>query len=151
MLGVLALVGLGVLLGYQYMHPDKRVLAVIAGLVLFGIAWRVDMVSGIGILALLLPFPRGTVFGSTNLAFVLLMLVISLLRVATRESPPPERTAADTPTLALFVAYVISFYNVADSYSLARGLERFEMIAGCMLMFFLVVNALRSERDFRRF
>jgi len=56
------------------------VIAVLAAAVMFGITWRIDLVSGIGVLVLALPYPRGTVFGSTNLALVLLLVVIWLLR-----------------------------------------------------------------------
>lgn len=143
-------VAAGVVLGLQYIVPNRRVLASLAAIVLFGMAWRIDMVSGIGVLALVLPFPRGTVFGSTNLAFVLLLLVIWLLRVTQRQSPVPRGTPVDVPMVALFTIYVVSFYNVASTEHLLRALERFELMLACMLLFYLVVQNVRTERDLKR-
>ncbi|MBI5711340.1 MAG: O-antigen ligase family protein [Candidatus Eisenbacteria bacterium] len=140
----------GVVLGLQYIAPNKRVLASLAALVLFGMAWRIDMLSGIGILALVLPFPRGTVFGSTNLAFVLLLLVIWLLRVTQRQSALPRGTPVDLPVVALFTIYVVSFYNVDTTEHLRRALEYFELMVACMLLFYLVVQNVRTEADLKR-
>jgi len=49
-LGVLVLVGAGIVLGINYLAPDKRMIAVIVATVLFGVMWRVDLVTGIGVL-----------------------------------------------------------------------------------------------------
>ena len=75
------------MLGQQYLAPNKRVIPVIAAVVLFGLAWRTDMATAIGLLLVALPFPRYTTFGNTNLAFVLLLLVIWLLRVTSGSQP----------------------------------------------------------------
>ncbi len=143
-------VSAGVLIGLQYIRPNKRVIAVLAATVLFGLSLRVGMVSGIGVLALALPYPRSTVFGSTNLAFVLLLLVIWLLRITQRQSPPPQRTAVDVPIIGMYAAYVLSFYNVEDVTFLTRALENFGLMVACALMFYLIVNSVRTERDLRR-
>ena len=41
---------------------------------MIGVAWRLDIVSGVGVMILALPFPRGTTFGSTNFALILLLM-----------------------------------------------------------------------------
>jgi O-antigen ligase len=145
-----AVVAAGVMLGLQYVAPNKRVLSVLAGTILFGMAWRIDMASGVGILLLALPFPRGTVFGNTNLAFILLLLVIWLLRFSQGQASAPRRTPVDMPIVALFTIYVISFYNVDTTAHLRNALERMELIIASMLMFYLIVSNLRTERDLRR-
>jgi len=147
---VVGIVGLGVLLGQQYLMPDKRVIAVSAALVLFGLAWRIDMVSALGGLIIAIPFPRGTVFGTTNLAFILLLMVVWLLRFTQRHAAGPQRTPADTPIAGLILAYVLSFYNVTEAESLNRGLTLTWMFLSCLLMFYLIVINVRSERDLRR-
>ncbi len=150
-LGALVLLlAAGVALGLQYVQPNKRVIAVMVALLLFGVTWRIDMVSGLGVLILALPFPRSTVFGSTNLAFVLLVLVIWLLRVSQGQLAAPRRTPLDLPIVALFISYVVSFYNVTTSVDLAQALERFELIVACMLMFIVIVNTVQREADLRR-
>ena len=149
-LRVVAVLGLGVLVGLQYMDPDKRVLAVSAAAVLIGLAWRVDTLTGLGFLVLALPYPRNTVFGSTNLAFILLMLILWLLRVTQRQSAAPARTGVDVPIAGLVLAYVLSFYNIADSESLKLALGNAELFAACVLMFYMVVSNVRTQSDLRR-
>lgn len=149
-ISVLAVAALGVLVGYQYLQPDKRVLAVSAALVLFGVAWRIDLVSGIGVLLLALPFPRETVFGSTNLAFILLLLVIWLLRFTQRTAPGPRHTPFDAPLAAVVLAGVLSFYNLDTVDHLGRALMNFNLFIACILMFYLIVNNVRREDDLRR-
>ena len=112
---VLLTIAVGIVLGRQFIMPDKRMIAVIVATILFGLVWRMDMVAGLGVLAIALPFPRFTVFGSTSLAFVALIAVLWLLRVSVGQSARPRRSPLDVPVLALFVAYVISFYNITTN------------------------------------
>jgi O-antigen ligase len=140
----------GVVVGLQYISPNRRVIPVLVAIVMFGITWQLSMVTGLGVMILAIPFQRVTVFGSTNLAFVLLLLILWLLRVAQRQSPPPRSTPLDAPVLALFIIYVVSFYNVESRVDLRHALEIFELEAAAMLAYYLVVSNLRTERDLRR-
>src|SRR5262249_1789942 len=83
-----ATVATGVVMGIEYWNPNKRVIPVLAALLIFGVAWRLSMTAAINVMVFLLPYPKGTVFGNTNLAFILIVLVIWLLRIALRMSPP---------------------------------------------------------------
>jgi len=148
--GVAVIVG-GVLLGQQYVHPNKRVLPVIVGVIVSGLAWRVGMVAGLGVLVLALPFPRGTVFGNTNLALILILLVIWLLRISQRQSPAPRQSPFDLPIVGLLIMYMLSFYNVKSPFFLERGLQNFELFAGAALMLYMIVNNLRTNQDLERF
>jgi hypothetical protein len=141
--------GLGVLIGYQYMAPDKRVLSVFAALIVAGIAWRLEMIAGIGVMLFALPFPKGTTFGTTNLALILLVLVIWLLRVGQRELPLPRSTTLDVPIAGLVIAYIVSFYNV-EAVNSAQAFANFELFLGTLLMFFVLVNSIRTEADLKR-
>jgi putative inorganic carbon (HCO3(-)) transporter len=140
----------GFVLGIQYVQPNKRVLSVMVAAVVAGIAWRLDMLTGIGLLVFALPYPRGTVFGNTNLAFILLLLVIWLLRVTQRLSLRPTGTPVDVPVIGLVVLYIVSFYNVTEPTSLRPAIENFQLFLGCVLMFYLIVNNVRSSADLRR-
>ena len=150
-LGALLLViGLGVVLGIEYITPNKRAIAVLAGIVMFGVTWRLNMVSGLGVLILALPFPRGMVFGSTNLAFTLLLLVTWLLRVTLGQSSPPRRSPLDAPLVTLFACYVVSFYNVQGAENLRLNLVNFQMMVATWLMFYLIASNLQTRQDFSR-
>ena len=115
---LVAIAVFGVLLGIQYWNPNKRVIPVVAALLMFGVAWRLSMVAAINVLVFLLPYPKGTVFGSTNLAFILLVFVIWLLRLSLRMSPRPRSSPLDLPIAALVLWYVLSFYNVQTDFAL---------------------------------
>ena len=149
-LSFLAVLAIGVLVGTQYLAPDKRVLAVTAALVVFGISWRLDIVSGLGVLFLALPFPRAESFGSTNVAFILMLAVIWLLRYTQRSAPGLRKTPLDAAIAAVILAHVISFYNVNDVVSLGRGLSNFSLFLACVIMFYLVVANVRTEDDLKR-
>jgi len=148
--GIGLLVGAGIVLGINYLAPDKRMIAVMAATIIFGIAWRIDPVSAIGVLVLALPYPRGTVFGSTNVALVLLLLLIWLLRIATRQAAPPRRTPVDASIIALLLAFTVSFYNIETTWNLVRALENFAQILAGFAMFYLVVNTLQRPEHLER-
>jgi hypothetical protein len=144
-----AILAIGWMLGHQIMEPNKRVIGVLAAVVVLGFAWRMSMVMGIGVLIVTVLFPRHTVFGSTSLAFILILLVIWLLRMSQRLAAPPQRTPADVPLVGLLIAYVVSFYNV-ETKNLAPALGNFELIVGGLMLFYLIVNNVRTAQDLRR-
>ena len=149
-IGVIAVIGIGVLIGLQYVTPDKRVIAVLAAVLIFGVAWRLDTVSGIGVLLVTLPFPRGTVFGNTNLALILLLLVVWLLRFTTRTAPAPQRTALDAPLACVLIMFLVSFYNVKpEEFGLA--FQNTVLFLSAVFFYYLIVNNVRTTRDLRRF
>jgi O-antigen ligase len=149
LVAAIAVAAAGVLLGLQIMTPDKRVLAVMAAVVVFAVAWRASMVMGLGFLLLALPFPRSTTFGTTNLAFILILLVIWFLRMSLRMAPPPRHTAADFPIMALMISFVISFYNVTPRY-VNQALANFFTLVAAVLLFYLIVSNVRTTKDLRR-
>ncbi len=149
-LGVLVVLAAGLMAGLQYAAPDKRVIAVIAAMLMFGIAWRIDMTSGIGLLVFALPFPRGTVFGNTNFALILLLLVIWLLRTSQRQSPALRRTPIDAPLGAFVIVWIVSFYNIQRPEILKPALLNTQLLVACILMFYLIVSNVRTERDLQR-
>lgn len=146
----LVVIALGVILGSQYLEPNKRLLSVAAAVIVIGIAWRLDMVSGIGVMIMALPYPRGTVFGSTNIALILLLVIIYLLRMSQREVAPPRPTPVDAPIAAFFLTYVVSFYNVESQHDLYFALQNFQLLVGTLIMFYLIVNSVQTEDDVKR-
>lgn len=139
----------GVVMGLQYISPNKRVLSVLTALLMFGLTWRLNLTSGLGIMAIALPFPRTTTLGNTNAFFVVLMLVTWLLRVTMRQSAPVHRSPIDVPLLMLFISYIVSFYNI-QAVDLAYGIGRFEMMTATWLMFYIVASVPETRRDFER-
>jgi O-antigen ligase len=148
--GFIATLVSGVLLGVQYWNPNKRVIPVVVVLMVFGVAWRLSMAAAINVLVFLLPYPKGTVFGSTNLAFILMVFVIWLLRLSLRMSPPARSSPINLPIFALILWYILSFYNVRDDFALERAIQNFEIFLGCVVMYYMVINSVRTQLDLQR-
>jgi O-antigen ligase len=149
-LGFFITVGTGVVLGIEYWTPNKRVIPVLATLLVFGVAWRLSMAAAINVLVFLLPYPKGTVFGSTNTAFILIVLIIWLLRISLRMSQPARSSPLNLPIFAMILWYILSFYNVRTPYALDQGIQNFEVFLACVLMYYMVINSVRTQRDLRR-
>jgi hypothetical protein len=147
----LVMIGIfGVLLGVEYWSPNKRVIPVVVALLVFGVAWRLSMMAAINMLVFLIPYPKGTVFGSTNLAFIMIVFVIWLLRLSLRMSAPARSSPIDLPVFGLLLWYILSFYNVRSEFALERGLQNFELFVACLVMYYLIINSIRTQRDLER-
>jgi len=148
-IGVLALLGTGVVVGVQYARPDKRMLAVIAAAVVFGVAWRLELASAIGVLVLTLPYPKATSFGNSNLAFIALLAIIWLMRRVQRQSPPLTRTPVDVPIAGLLLAFIVSCYNLEPGH-FPYAANNLQLLVAGMLLFYLITTNLRTERDLQK-
>jgi O-antigen ligase len=145
MLALLAVVVVGVVVGMQYLTPDKRMLALLAAGIIAGVAWRLDTITGLGLLIVAIPYQRGTVFGSTTFAFILLLLVLWLLRVTQRLNPPLQRTPLDAPIAGLLIAYAISFYNITDPVALGFAINNTELFISAVVLYYMLVSNLRDD------
>lgn len=150
-LGFLTTIVMAVLLGIQYWTPNKRVIPVVVSLLVFGVAWRLSMMAAINMLVFLLPYPKGTVFGSTNLAFILLVFIIWLLRVSLRMSLKPRSSPLNLPIMGMLLWGVLSFYNVRSDWALERALVNFQLFIACILLYYLILNSVRTQADLERF
>jgi O-antigen ligase len=142
-------VGFAVFAGMQIESPDKRVIQVLAALVLVFFAFRIDTVSSLMIATLLLPFPKATSYGNTNVTFVLLIFVVWLFRVTTKRIQPPQKIPALAPVGLLVVSYLISFYNVEPAH-IAVAWAKFLAFLSYLFLAYMVVNVVRTESDVRK-
>ncbi len=144
-----AILAAAILAGMQFLEPDARVLQLFAGGIIVLLAFRFSSIDGLMLAALFLPFPKGTSYGNTNVAFILLIFIVWLFRVSTRRIEPPGRTPLDVPILGLVMAYCISFYNVQPQYfSVAWGL--FMGFLTYLLIYYMVVAIVRSTADVKK-
>jgi O-antigen ligase len=141
----------GIVLGLQYWAPNKRMIQVLAAIGVFGIAWRLSLLATLNFLIFLLPYPKGTVFGSTNLAFILFVLVLWLLRSSLKMVPPARRTPVDLALFAMMLWYMLSFYNIRNEHALEMGLQNYLLFIAAVVLFFLIVNIVRTQKDLERF
>ncbi len=148
--GVLGFCAVAAVLGAQFVDPNTRVIQVIAAVLIFGAAWKLDTLSGLCLLLLALPFPRGTSYGSTNIAFILLMLLVWLLRITQLKQSPPRRTPLDAPIVGLLMAYTLSFYNIAKPAYVPWALLNTSLVLASLVLFYMIVNNVRRSADLER-
>ena len=144
-----AVLATAILAGMQFLSPDARVLQLIAGGFIVLLAFRFRSIEGLMLAVLFLPFPKGTSYGNTNVAFILLIFIVWLFRVSTRRAEPPGRTPLDVPIIGLVMAYCVSFYNVQPQYlTLAWGL--FMSFLTYLLIYFMVIAIVKSTEDVQK-
>ena len=135
--------------GMQIAEPDKRVIQVLAALVLVFFAFRIDSVSALAIATLFLPFPKATSYGNTNVTFVLLIFIVWLFRVTTHRIAPPGRVPAMVPVGLLVMSYLISFYNVEHAHY-AVAWSKFLAFLSYLFLAYMVVSVVRTEADVKK-
>ncbi len=140
----------GLVLGSQIHSPNQRVFQVIAAVFLTLGAIRVESVVGLLILIPLLPFPKVTTYGSTNVAFVLLVFIVWLARVVLRLEKPAGRSPLDLPVLLLVMAYLLSFSQIGEREIIRHALTNFWLALTYVALCYLVIHLVREERNLRR-
>jgi O-antigen ligase len=78
------------------------------------------------------------------------VFLIWLLRLSLRMSAPARRSPVDLPVLGMVMWYILSFYNVTTSFALERALQNFESFLACVMLFYMIVNNIRTQQDLRR-
>lgn len=140
----------GLLLGSQIYAPNQRMLQVFGAVALCMGAVRVESVVGLLMLIPLLPFPKLTTYGSTNVAFVILVFVIWLVRMVLRQEKSSGRSSLDLPAGLLIMAYLLSFSQLEDPETLRPALTNFWRALTYMALAYLVIHLVRDERNLRR-
>jgi putative inorganic carbon (HCO3(-)) transporter len=139
-----------VVAGMQIAEPDKRVIQVVAAGLVVLLAFRSASISALALTVLMLPFPKGTSYGSTNTAFISLLFVVWLFRVTTKRTHPPGRTVLDLPILGLVMAYCLSFYNVARADHIPLAWAGFTQFLTYVFLMYMVYAIVRSTSDVRK-
>jgi O-antigen ligase len=138
------------LAGTQIASPQVRVIqVVIAGLVLL-LAFRSSSIAALTVAVLLLPFPKATSYGNTNVAFILVIFLVWLFRVTTKRAPAPHRSPFDLPVIGLVMAYCLSFYNVEPPSHFPMAWAIFLNILTYFLVFYMTMHLIRTQADVRR-
>lgn len=146
----LGIIVLGAVIGQQYWSPNKRVLPLIAAALVAGIAWRLDLVTSIGMLLFLLPYPKSNIFGNTNLALAALIGLMWLVNASLRRAPPPRSSPIDLPLAGLVIVYICSFYNVRSAEAMAEAIPNFELFIGCVLVYYILIANVNTTRALQR-
>ncbi len=146
---LLCMAAIAVLTGAQIAEPNKRVLQVIAAVIIVFLAFRTRLIDALTLCVLFIPFPKATSYGNTNVAFVLLIAIVWLFRVTTGRAERVGRTPLDVPILLLVMAYAISFYNV-DPGNLSSAWALFLAFLSYVFLMYMVLNIVQTPADVRR-
>jgi O-antigen ligase len=140
----------GAIIGSQIASPNRRMIQVIAAGVLVLGALRVNSLMGLLILIPLLPFPKVTAYGSTNVAFVLFIFIIWMARVVLRTERAEGRSAIDLPVVLLIMAYLLSFSQIDDHAIIRSALTNFFLALTFIAICYLAVHLIHDERQLRK-
>jgi O-antigen ligase len=138
-----------IIAGSQVVDPDPRVLQVVAAGAVVFLAFRATSISALAFAVLLLPFPKATSYGNTNVALTLLIFLVWIFRVSTKREAPPVRTSVDVAILGLVMAYAVSFYEV-EPVHFAQAWSLFLNFLSYVLILFLAVNIIKTPKDVQK-
>jgi O-antigen ligase len=136
--------------GQQIAAPNERVLQVVAAGLLVLLAFRSSSISALAFAVLLLPFPKATSYGNTNVALILLILIVWVYRLSRKSVTMPGWTAVDLPILGLVMAYALSFYNVTNVAQLQQAWSIFLAFLTYLLLTYMVISIVRTPEDVRK-
>lgn len=141
---VAAAIGLG--MGLMVERFRLRYFKLIIG-ALFALAvLRLPTYLGVGLFLVVCSYPASLWIGDTNLAFILFLLVVWLVRVALGREEQPTRTYLDWAILFYIGALALSLVHVESGRELGDSWVVLRHILTPIGMYFLIVNAGRSER-----
>ena len=145
----LAILAFAVIAAGQFVDPNPRVLQVGVAAVVVFLAFRAASIDALAVAVLLLPFPKATSYGNTNVAFLLLIFIVWVFRVSAKREPAPLRTRLDIPILGLVMAYAISFYEVEPEH-LAMAWSQFLNVLSYVLVLYMAVNIIKTRQDLQK-
>jgi len=143
---ILVAVVLGYILGGQVLAANKRMIEVLMAAAVLVAAFLLPSRYSIGFMLFIIPFPQYTSIGSTTVIFAFIIFAFWILRVSLGYEKRPIKSGIELPLIILVLFYVISMYMVKpEHWDLAVG--KFRIFISALLIFYLVVNMIRTERD----
>ncbi|MFH1277018.1 MAG: O-antigen ligase family protein [Candidatus Eisenbacteria bacterium] len=137
---------MGFVLAENIISPNKRMIQVImAGFVLFA-AFLLPSRYSVGFMVFIIPFPQYTTIGSTTVIFAFIIFAFWILRIALGYEQRPIRSGIEVPLICLVLFFVISMVMVEPG-QWAMAIAKFRIFISCILIFYLVINLIRTTRD----
>jgi len=136
----------GFILAGQILSPSKRIIEGMMAIAVLVAAFLMPSRYSIAFLLFVIPFPQYTTIGSTTVIFAFIIFAFWLLRVAIGYERRPTLSGIEVPLLFLLLLLILSFVMVEEQYW-ALAVAKFRIFICSVLVFFLVVNLIRTERD----
>jgi hypothetical protein len=140
-----------ILLAQQVIAPNSRMIKLVAGVVLFMVAYRTRPFYALCFIAIMFPFPFSIFVGSSTMIFVVLLLIVYLARMTLNQVPPLQRTPYDALVGLFFALHVISFFNIENAEILRGAVLNMFTITSALILYFLTANLIRTEEQLRTF
>ncbi|MFH1680100.1 MAG: hypothetical protein ABIH26_05575, partial [Candidatus Eisenbacteria bacterium] len=145
-ISLLAAAVVGFIVAGQIVTPSKRVIEVMMAAAVLVAAFLLPSRWSVGFMIFIIPFPLYTTIGSTTVIFAFIIFAFWLLRVALGYEKRPITSGIELPLIILTLFTIISFVMVKDAHW-AQALARFRAYVSSVLIFYLVVNLIRTDRD----
>jgi len=147
-LGITLLVAavLGFVLAGQIVSPSKRVIEALMAIAVLVAAFLLPSRWSVGFLLFIMPFPQYTTIASTTVIFAFIIFAFWILRVALGYEGRPVGSGLEVPLLLVLLLLAISFVMVEDAHW-RLAVSDFRVFISAVLIFYLVVNLIRTERD----
>jgi type IV secretory pathway VirB2 component (pilin) len=134
----------------QVLSPNQRAIKAALILAIMAFMFRFDMVYSLYVFVLLLPFPSGISFGSSNNVLMTIIPMVWAIRAASIKARLFAKTPLDWPHGVFLMSYVVSLINVDSHLSLLRGIQVIWRQTCCIAFFAMLVTFVNDEKKLMR-
>ena len=140
------IVAAGALIGSQLVHPTKRVIETIGGLILVYLIWNFSTLSSLWLILIIYPFPFAISVGHSTFVFVVIVFIIHLIRVSAHKSTFHFDKRFSIPIALMLLSYGLSFLNIERSPTILRtGMVYTLNSFVAILFFYMIINFVSDE------
>lgn len=139
----------GLLAGTQIYDPNKRVIEAIAGGMLLLILWKFSTLAALWAFLVMYPFPFSISWGTSNEIFMMIIVLVVLIRVATGVFKITLDQKIKWPLILIIASYAISFKNIPPGMMRISLIYTFYFLSAASLMV-LIINFVDDEEKLRK-
>ena len=140
---------LGGFLAFQFFQLTPRYVKLLfAVAVMIGMV-RLSFAASMTLFLVLWIAPTSIFLGDTNVIFIGVMTVLWLIRVRLGVEPRPVRTPIDRMAWIYLGLHFLSLINIESEFVWRGAQESLKFTVAGVIFYFLLVNALRSERHLK--
>jgi len=139
------------LIGSQMVHPSKRVIEALVGLLFVYLFANFSNINALWFLLIIYPVPFGISVGNSTFIFIIVMFIIYLLRVSAHRSIFRGDRQFNLPIVLLVMSCIISFYNQDTSGNLMRFALIYTInFLAAVLFFYMIINFVDDEAKLKK-
>jgi hypothetical protein len=139
----------GLIVGTQIYDPNKRVIEAMAGGFFVLILWKFSTLAALWALLIMYPFPFSISWGTSNEIFMMIIVMVVLVRVATGVYRVTLDPKIRLPMILIVVSYLISLKNVPSGLERLALIQTFQFFSAAAFMV-LIINFVDDEEKLRK-